>query len=624
MRRNLNSHTFWVFISVVILGFSGSAQDSLNAITVSSHRLEQNILVQDSRVDTIRVNNAVATSLADVLANESSVYIRSFGPGLASTISKQGFSPSQSVVYWNGIPLNSPSLGLTDASMIPVDGVLLMDNGAGTGLYGSGYMGGGIHLNTSTNVPNGLSFLQQNQYMTSGLTTNTSTLSYKSEHFQHSASFNKQWGRYNYTYIDLYGDERERIGADQDVNHLRYEGEWKSDRNQLEWGVWGTKMDRGIPRSISEIYAEGAQQLDDLIRSYVGYSREWEKWTLHSQVGFYGESQIYLSDVVQDTNLANALYVQSDLSYRPTSSLKLFLAADYNLQNGAGTSKLDGRIERLGSALTADYHFLKYWTFNTSVRVENQGDLTPVLPSALLRFTNSGIEAQVSYREYFRFPTLNDLFWSPGGNPNLNPEQGKTWSIDASYSIPSPLEIQLKASAFTAQIDEYILWVPNGQFYSPMNVKQVNSNGGTVGLKVGGKVLSSLYWNIHGEYSLTNAKTVESERQDDPSLNQQLIYTPQHKSTAGISLEWCQFQLWGRATYNGYTHTTTDNNINLALLPFTTIDVGVGYPFALSNFTITANAGIMNLTDEAYSFQRYYPMPGIQGTFSLTFQFKNS
>jgi hypothetical protein len=73
--------------------------------------------------------------------------------------------------------------------------------------------------------------------------------------------------------------------------------------------------------------------------------------------------------------------------------------------------------------------------------------------------------------------TLNELYYFPGGNTSLKPEQG--WSQDAGYSLSfksGPISLFHDVSVFNRNIHDWILWV-GGAIWTPHNISEVHSRG---------------------------------------------------------------------------------------------------------------------------------------------------
>src|ERR1700750_995263 len=90
-----------------------------------------------------------STNLSELLRYQSSIYIKENGRGAVSSPSFRGTTAQQTAFVWNGININSSFLGQGDVNNIPLFGYDQIDVKAGGGsvVYGSGAIGGSIHLN---------------------------------------------------------------------------------------------------------------------------------------------------------------------------------------------------------------------------------------------------------------------------------------------------------------------------------------------------------------------------------------------------------------------------------------------------------------------------------------------
>src|SRR6476469_9204389 len=99
-------------------------------------------------MDTLTLARYNTTSVSDLLSNQSTVHIKSYGNGNIATTSLRGGSSYQTALLWNGLNIQNAMLGMPDLSIIPT---LFFDNvtveyGGGSALWGSGAVGGCIHL----------------------------------------------------------------------------------------------------------------------------------------------------------------------------------------------------------------------------------------------------------------------------------------------------------------------------------------------------------------------------------------------------------------------------------------------------------------------------------------------
>jgi iron complex outermembrane receptor protein len=106
--------------------------------------------VKRQQLDSLSLQLRQGQSLANLLQELSPLYIREYGPGQLSTISFRGTSSSHTAVLWNGLNINSPTLGQTDFSQIPAFALenVQVQYGSSSSLYGSAALGGSIQLQT--------------------------------------------------------------------------------------------------------------------------------------------------------------------------------------------------------------------------------------------------------------------------------------------------------------------------------------------------------------------------------------------------------------------------------------------------------------------------------------------
>jgi iron complex outermembrane receptor protein len=99
--------------------------------------------------DTLISRNPV--SLSDLLNFNSDIYIKENGYGMVASPSFRGTNASQTAVIWNGISINSNLTGQTDLNTIVTGSLtnIIIRSGGGSSQYGSGAVGGSIHLNNT-------------------------------------------------------------------------------------------------------------------------------------------------------------------------------------------------------------------------------------------------------------------------------------------------------------------------------------------------------------------------------------------------------------------------------------------------------------------------------------------
>ena len=128
----------------------GQRTIALPEVVTSAARPMSDIGLQRTKVDSLALKENVALSMADVLAYNSSLYVKNYGRATLSTVAFRGTSPSHTTVTWNGMDINSPMSGMTDFSMIPsffIDNASLL-HGTSSVTDGAGGLGGSVRLST--------------------------------------------------------------------------------------------------------------------------------------------------------------------------------------------------------------------------------------------------------------------------------------------------------------------------------------------------------------------------------------------------------------------------------------------------------------------------------------------
>ena len=145
-----------IFIPISVASFAQTANTKnavdLKEVTVTARRALSDIGIQKTELDSTVLRESITNSLADVLSQNSTIFIKSYGRGSLSTASFRGTSPSHTQVMWNGIKLNSPMLGMVDFSLIPsyfIDDANIYHGASSTGITGGG-LGGAISLAKKT------------------------------------------------------------------------------------------------------------------------------------------------------------------------------------------------------------------------------------------------------------------------------------------------------------------------------------------------------------------------------------------------------------------------------------------------------------------------------------------
>jgi len=224
----------------------------------------------------------------------------------------------------------------------------------------------------------------------------------------------------------------------------------------------------------------------------------------------------------------------------------------------------------------------------------------------------------------YRIPTINDLFWKEGGNQNLLSESGYAFEGGLMLVIPKnkkKYNFTFELTAFSREIENWIIWLPNGAFWSPQNLMHVWSRGAetNTSYQYNGKRLK-LFSNFKTSYVLS--ENTVSKLNSDASTNKQLIYVPLYTGQFNYGLIYKKTTVMLNHTYTGYRYTSSDHSQYLE--PYYLHNLSLAYKFDFKKLSIDIQFQINNLLNTNYQVLTARPMPGINYRGGLVFNFKSN
>ena len=658
-----------------VLPLASWAQESsrivpIKEVTVYGRRPMKEIGVQQTKFDSVQLKENIALSIADVLTFNSSIFVKSYGRATLSTVAFRGTSPSHTQVTWNGMRLNNPMMGMTDFSMIPsyfIDDASLLHGTSSVGETGGG-LGGAVKLSTKPAQNNGFG-LQYVQGVGSFQTFDEFLrLTYGNKNWQLStrAVYSSSPNEYKYRNHDkkeniydennnivgqYYPTERNRSGSFKDL-HILQEAYYNSDSGErFGLSAWYINSNRELPMLTTD-YGEATEfdnrQREHTFRGVLSWDHLRSNWKVAAKAGYIHTWMAYdyerdagngiMTSMTRSRSKVNTFYGQADGEYYIgtkwlfTASLSahqhLVESRDKNiiLQQGdkaiVGYDK--GRVELSGS-VSAKWRPTERLGVSFVLREEMFGtEWTPPIPALFVDGVLSkrgNIMAKASVSRNFRFPTLNDLYFLPGGNPDLKKENG--WSYDAGLSFAvgerGIYSLSGSASWFDSRVDDWILWLPTTKgFFSPRNIKRVHSYG--VELEADLDVALSTAWRLalSGTFSWTpSVNEGEPMSPADKSVGKQLPYVPEISSTVTGVLSWRTWSLLYKWCHYSKRYTMSSNDLSLSgtLPPYFMNNVTLEKRFSLTWADLSLKGAVNNLFDEEYLSVLSRPMPGINFEF---------
>lgn len=626
---------FFVFSCYGILSAQQDTIVVLDDVTIVTTRVKE--LSSGTKLqnfDSLTKAQHSTTTLADLLSNESSMFVKTYGQGSLATSSLRGGSASQTAILWNGINVNSSMNGILDFSLVPN---LFFEDigiqyGGGSALWGSGAFGGAIHLNNSMSLKDTVVGNFGASIGSFGLNTQQSKVIIGTTKRAFSFGFSRSNSTNDFVFYD------EILGKDS-LNYQRNAGflstgvaaGFKSrikKNSLLKLNAWYQLTSRELPPTISQLQATATTvvQKDKAVRATAMWKYFKGKNKFRIQVAYFRE-KIYYSDStsgIYANNLADQFIGQLIYDHRFSKQLQL----NTGVLNTFVVSNTSNYLTQIQENRIAVFTSLKMQSKNRKLKsvlsarqaVIQRELLTPTFALQGVYTLTKWLDLKASGSTVYRAPTLNDQYWNPGGNPLLQPESG--YSIEggmlSNFLIRKKLVVQCEWTLFNKQIDNWIAWVPGGAFWTPQNFKQVWSRGvETLNEIKYEKKEWKFQLKIMTNYVLsTNEKVVLPA---DQSLNKQLIYVPRYTGFAKISIGFKQIMCSYRHNYTGYTFTSSDNASYIP--PYHLGAFYFSWNAKLKNLPINLFMALNNAWNESYQRVLNRPMPLANYSFGVQVNF---
>lgn len=638
----------------------------INEAQVYADRPMKEIGVQKTSLDSIKLKENIALSIADVLTFNSSIFVKNYGRATLSTVAFRGTSASHTQVSWNGMKINNPMLGMTDFSMIPsyfIDDASLLHGTSSVNETGGG-LGGSVKLSTIPASADGFGlqyiqgvgsfktfdeFLRLTYGNAKWQVSTRAVLSSSANDFKYR-NHDKKENIYdeNMNIIEQYYPvETNKSGAFRDFHLLQevYYNTLKGDRFGLN--AWYINSNRELPLLTTD-YSNDTEfdnrQREQTFRGIITWDHLRSDWKLSAKGGYIYTWMAYdykrdvgngiMADMTRSRSTINTIYGQAEGEYYIgkkwlfTASLSahqhFVTSKDKNIIRQDGDKAIvgyqKGRIE-LSGAISAKWKPIERMGISLVLRDEMYGTtFTPIIPALFIDGVicqKGNIVAKASVSRNYRFPSLNDLYFLPGGNPDLKNESG--WSYDAGVSFSAGKEgvftISGSATWFDSYIHDWIIWLPTTKgFFSPKNIKDVHAYG----VEIDGK----LDWIFAREWKLDIGATFswtpsinngEPVSIADQSVGKQLPYVPEYSSSINGRIAWRGWAFTYKWCYYSERYTMSSNDISLTgklptyFMSNIVLEKNLNFKWA----DLSLKGAVNNLFNEEYLSVLSRPMPGI-------------
>lgn len=407
------------------------------------------------------------------------------------------------------------------------------------------------------------------------------------------------------------------------------------DESRLTGKGYFYKSERGLPGSVILYNPTARERLwDENFFTQIAYEKHFSsQWKMRALAKYnhawnrYEDTNVkYEGGRQVDVHRQDEYYASATVSWQPFTSLSLSLAQDgfvNTLHNNIDDSPNPVRLTSL-TALNADFrwsgwHLLANLTgtyttdeVRSGVTPDDRRHLSPSLSLSWRPWRSEAFYLRALYKNTFRVPTFNDLYYRRSGNTALRPEDATEYNVGLTWNA-RPLawlnSLSLTVDAYYNKVEDKIVAFPSVYVWRMANYGEVEIHGVDATLAASFPLILGCEVDVTGAYTFQQA--LDLTNPSAKNYKDQLPYTPRHSGNASVLLK----TPWLHVGYNVMAvgkRYFMDQNI-----PSNEIDGYVEHGLTASRSfllgkatTLRLQADVVNLTDRQYEVIKYYPMPG--------------
>jgi len=603
-------------LNVLIVSFCSYAQTQVDSI----QKLDE-VVLSDSKLKNYAAGVKIETlsdsvltknpqSLTRILSFNSNIYFKENGFGMVSSPSFRGTNASQTAVIWNGININSQLNGQTDFNTVNTTNYssIAIRSGGGSVQYGSGSIGGSVHLNNKLEFYSHFKNRMSVSYGSFDTKEVNYTTSYGNERFSGNLGINYIDSKNDYRFLGT--DQVNENGEFNNYNINANLGYFISDKDVLKLYHQSFKSDRNLSGTL--VARSKSRYEDENYRTMLEWSRVANRYTSKLKVAHLQEFFRYFENKDSENysfGKVNTYLINHSFNYRISDALQFKTIVDFNSFEGSGSSF--GKPKRTAVSATALLNHKPTEALNYGVNIRK--DFTSDFTSPFVFSIDAAYQLtkyytlQLNGSKNYRVPTFNDLYWQPGGNLDLVPESSYQLDFGQQFSFNNT---GVKINGYYINTTDLILWRPNNSgTWSPINIAKTESYGVELELNSHYQIKNHNF-NLIGRYSYTVS--------EDSRTKEQLVYVPFHKGNVSLAYNYKNFSMYYQHLFNGEVF-----KIDRKKLPTYDIgNIGVGYVFNKSGkINYQLDFRVNNIYNRYYENVALRPMPNRNYTLQTTIKF---
>lgn len=558
-----------------------------------------------------------SNSVADALKFLSGVQIKDYGGlGGQKTINVRSLGSQHVGVFLDGVRITNAQNGTVDLgkySLTTLESVSLFNANKTEMLMTASEFASASTVYLKTHRPDSTSLMASYGYSSFNTHKANLTLSYKNYGFI-DAQLTTSDGDYPFEYHTEYEDTT-GTRRNSDITMFRIEG--CAFYKGWQWHTYYFNSKRGLPggivRRLSDKYTDVGREWDRNFFSQLSYREHFGDISVRGIVKYANDYLHYRSDYDENISVhSNNKYHQQDIYAAAAGAYKykdwgLSVSSDLRWSDLTTDVKYFHYVYRFDSKTSLSaYYSHGGWNASVSGLYTNVTDhtkgtskpLSRTTWNALASYTFGNWQLRSFYKEVFRAPTLNDLYYTLVGNRNLKPEYTKQFDVGVTYNNDW---LDIQADWYYNHIEDRIVCLPlKGSYqWTMLNYGYTRC--------MGVDVTANARYSNHG-LLLTGTFQDDRNRTDptEDAYNDYIAYSPRWSFSAVYTLYYKGFTVSLSHMFVDKRYWTTENDIEEPLDSYNCTDIKVGYKY--KNYS--AEVECQDLFDVRYEMIQRWPMPG--------------
>ncbi len=586
--------------------------------------------------------------LSDAVRRFSGVTVKDYGGiGGLKTVSVRSLGTQHTAVNYDGVTITDAQSGQVDIGRFTLDNVesVSLSVGQTDNIFQTARMyasAGALSITTQAPRFDKKNYRVQGQIKAGSFGLFNPSFRYDQKlNNIYSTSVHTDWlradGQYPFTFTngDIVTEEKRK---NSDIKTFRTElnlfADWKSGGTLKIKGYW-FNSNRGLPGSVvlyNNYHKERLKDRNGFIQG-IYENRFNSQFTFKAQGKFdYSWTRYqdfhskYPGGQQTDVYTQREYYLSSSVLYNPVKNLSFSLAEDFFLNTLDATLPKCVFPERYTSltVLATQYKNTRFTatasllgTFITeNVEIgeaaEDRKRLSPAISVSYRILSSQNLRVRASFKDIFRVPTFNDLYYDRLGNRDLDPEKAIQYNVGITWSGKSDKirldYISLTADAYYNQVDDKIVALPTMFIWKMMNMGKVDIKG--LDLNFCSRFVLPTDMFLQTDASYTWQKAVDVTDKESKIYKHQLPYTPEHTGTISVSFENKWLNVSWLLTAVGDRYALPQNLEANLIDDYIEQQLSFNRTFTFKQSSLRAQVEIVNLGDVTYDVIRYYPMPG--------------